>query len=59
MSYATTVRDGFARDEALKRRNGAVRQALGLAPQPRPDTEQAAEQKTDDKPSEQPTSSRA
>ena len=36
MNYARTARNGGARDEALKRRNGAVREALGLAPKPSP-----------------------
>ena len=32
MNYSRTVRDGSARDEALKRRSGAVRKALGMGP---------------------------
>jgi hypothetical protein len=31
MNYSRTVRDGSARDEALKRRNGAVREGMGQA----------------------------
>ena len=45
MNYSRTLRDGSARDEALKRRNGAVREALRMAPKPRPDTEKPAEEK--------------
>jgi hypothetical protein len=54
MNYSRTVSNGYARDEALKRRNNAVREALGMGPrpEPKPDTEQAAEQKADEKPSE-------
>ena len=32
MNYSRTVRDGSARDEALKRRSGGVRKALGMGP---------------------------
>jgi hypothetical protein len=32
MNYSRTVRDGSARDEALKRRSGAVQKALGMGP---------------------------
>lgn len=34
MSYASTVKDGSARDEALKRRRGAVREVLGTGRKP-------------------------
>jgi hypothetical protein len=54
MNYSRTVKDGSARDEALKRRNGVMREALGLAPKPKRDAEQPAEQTADEKPSEQP-----
>ena len=40
---------GSARDEALKRRNGAVREALGMGSKPKPDTEGPAEQTANDK----------
>ena len=32
MNYSRTVRDGSARDEALKRRSSAVRKALEMGP---------------------------
>jgi hypothetical protein len=56
MNYARTARNGGARDEALKRRNGVVREALGLAPKPNRDTEQPAEQNVDEKLAEQSAS---
>ena len=40
---------GSAREEALKRRNGAVREALGMGSKPKPDTEGPAEQTANDK----------
>jgi hypothetical protein len=53
MNYSAIVSNGFARDEALKRRNGAVREVLGLGPKPNPtptpDPEQPAEQKAEEK----------
>jgi hypothetical protein len=49
MNYSRTLRDGSARDEALKRRNGAVREALGMGSKPKPDTEGPAEQTANDK----------
>ena len=52
MNYSTIVSDGAARDEALKRRNGSMREVLGIGPKPEPDTEQPAEQKVDETPSE-------
>ena len=36
---------GAARDEALQRRSGAVREALGMGTKPKPNTERPAEQK--------------
>ena len=53
MNYSRIVRDGSGRDEALKRRNGVVREALGMGPKPTPETEaeQPAKQKSD-KPAE-------
>ncbi len=58
MNYSSIVRDGSARDEALKRRNGAMREVLGLNPTPKREAEQPAEQKADGKPSK-PASSPA
>ena len=54
MNCSRTVRDGSARDEALRRRNVAVRKALGfeLKPATVPEAEQPVEQKYDDKPSD-------
>ena len=53
MNYSRTIRDGSARDEALKRRNGVMREALEIAPKPKRDTEQpATDQKADVKPAE-------
>ena len=46
---------GSARDEALKRRSGAVREALGMGSKPKPNTERSAEQKASDKSSEPAT----
>ena len=54
MNYSRTAKDGSARDEALKRRNGVVREALEPAPKPKRDAEQPAEQTADEKPSESP-----
>jgi hypothetical protein len=45
MNYSRIVRDGSARDEALKRRNGAVSEVLRMGPTPKRETEQPAEQK--------------
>lgn len=52
MNYARTVRDGSARDEALKRRNVAVRKTLRIGPERvlAPEAEQPIEQKSNDKP---------
>ena len=48
------VRDGSARDEALTRRNVAVRKTLRIGPKPglAPESEQPIEQKSDDKPTD-------
>jgi hypothetical protein len=40
---------GSARDEALKRRSGAVREALGMESKPKPNTERPVEQGAADK----------
>lgn len=50
MNYARAIKNGAARDEALKRRNGAKRQAPGLGQKPEPKPDQAAEQKANEKP---------
>jgi hypothetical protein len=47
MNYSRIFRDGSARDEALKRRTGVVRAALGMAP--KSDTD-IAKQRADGKP---------
>jgi hypothetical protein len=52
MNYSRTLQDGSARDDAVERRNSAVRQALGMGSKPKPDTEQPAEQKPTEKPNE-------
>jgi hypothetical protein len=55
MNYSTNLRNGSARDEALKRRNAAVREVLGMGPKPEPQpiTEKPpAEPKADEKPHE-------
>jgi hypothetical protein len=52
MNYSRTVRDGSARDAALKRRNSAVREGLGMESKPKPETEKPVEQKSEEKPSE-------
>ena len=48
MNYSTIVRDGSARDEALKRRNAAARETLGMAPKPEREKE-PAETKVEEK----------
>ena len=52
MKYSQIQTNGSARDEALKRRSAAVREALDMDPKPQPDGEKPAEQKKDAKPSE-------
>ena len=52
MNYSRTLKDGSARDEALKRRNGTAREALGMNPKPGRDAEQPAEQKVEEKPAQ-------
>ena len=54
MNYSRTLRDGSARDEALKRRNGggAVREAFGMTP--KPGTEQPAEPTMDEEKPREP-----
>ena len=50
MNYARTVRDGSARDDMLKRRSGAVRDAAATPSKPKPDSAPPGEQKAEDKP---------
>ncbi len=52
MSYSSTVRNGSARDEALKRRSGAVREALGMTLKPKQDTAEAVKPRVNEKPDE-------
>ena len=55
MNYSRTVRDGSARDEALKRRSGAVRKALGMGPDRNADdaaTDKSEQPKESQEPSE-------
>ena len=54
MAFIRIRRDGSAREEALKRRNRAVREVLRMEPKPEPmrDPEQPPEQRADEKPSE-------
>ena len=50
MNYSTIQRDGSARDAALKRRIGAMREALGMVSVPKRDIEKAPDPKDDAKP---------
>jgi hypothetical protein len=51
MRISKIVTDGSARDEALKRRNKAMRQALVMKPAPSsPEASRPQEPKTDEKP---------
>ena len=54
MNYSRTVRDGSARDEALKRRSGGVRKALGMAPDRKAEaaTDKSEQPKENQEPSE-------
>ena len=52
MQISKIVTDGNARDEALKRRNIAMREALGMGPTSKLETKKLDEPKTDEKPSE-------
>ena len=52
MEYATIVRNGEARDEALKRRNFQMRVALGMEAVPKREAEKPDAPKVDEKPSE-------
>ena len=54
MNYSRTVRDGSARDEALKRRSGGVRKALGMGPDRKADaaTDKSEQPKENQEPAE-------
>jgi hypothetical protein len=52
MPISKIVTDGNARDEAPKRRNIAMREALGMGPTSKLETKKLDEPKTDEKPSE-------
>lgn len=52
MNYSTIQKDGSARDAALKRRIGAMREALGMESAPKRETEKAPDPKDDAKPNE-------
>ena len=52
MQISRIVRNGNARDEALKRRNIAMREAMGMRPTFKLETKKLDEPKTDEKPSE-------
>jgi hypothetical protein len=48
MQMSKIVTDGSARDEALKRRNNAIREALGMKPAPSPEAIRPQELKTNE-----------
>jgi hypothetical protein len=52
MQISKLVTDGNARDEALKRRNIAMREALGMRPTSNREMKKLDEPKTVEKPSE-------
>jgi hypothetical protein len=52
MQIAKIVTDGYARDDALKRRNTAIREALGINVAPSREASKPQEPKADEKPSE-------
>ena len=52
MQISKIVTDGNARDEALKRRNSAMRETLGIGPASKRETKQPDEPKPDEKPTE-------
>ena len=52
MQISKIVTDGNARDEALKRRNIAMREALRMGPTSKRETKKLDEPKTDEKTSE-------
>jgi hypothetical protein len=52
MQISKIVTDGSARDEALKRRNNAMREALGMKPAPSRNASESPEPRADEKPAE-------
>jgi len=52
MPVSKIVTDGNARDEALKRRNTAMRESLGMGPASKRETKQPDEPKAEEKPTE-------
>jgi len=52
MEYSSIVRNGEARDEALKRRNIQMRVALGMEATPKREAGKPDAPKVDEKPSE-------
>jgi len=52
MQISKIVTDGSARDEALKRRNNAMREALGMQPAPSRNASEPQEAKSGEKPTE-------
>jgi hypothetical protein len=52
MQISKIVTDGNARDEALKRRNSAMRETLGMGPASKRETKQPDEPKADEKSSD-------
>ena len=52
MQISKIVTDGSAREEALKRRNNAMRESLGMKPAPSREASKPQEPKTDVKPAE-------
>lgn len=52
MKYSIIQRNGSARDAALKRRTGAMREALGMGPAPKREIEKAPDPKDDGKSNE-------
>jgi hypothetical protein len=52
MQASKIMADGSAREEALKRRNEAMRESLRLRPARRPEANGRQETKADEKPSE-------
>ncbi len=57
MQVSKIMTAGSAREEALKRRNEAMREALRLGPARRPETNGRQESKADEQPSESPPTS--
>jgi hypothetical protein len=52
MPISKIVTDGNARDEALKRRNTAMRESLGMEPASKGERKQPDKAKADEKPTE-------